>query len=257
MSRLERFFIRNNVHKNAVNILAIVGFVSLVSIGIYFAFYTSQFMPKIVKNMEYASVSLSNVLLQKKQNSLIVVPQPKTSFVKKSQIKNTNLEKITKVKQPVTQPKRKINTTHAGKQTLGTYTIQSTTTPLYGLPDLTTKILETGYMTSTSTNSFVATTTIPYGSRVAIKFSVTNDGTNLTGLWTFRASIPTESSYIFNSPKQQSLNPGDHISYILGFDQGIPGTNQMISITADADKSITESNETNNSASANVKILGK
>ncbi len=242
--------------RGIIKVLAAVGFVFLVGIGIFLAIYAARFVPTAVKNMGSAVVSLSQVFTPKKPSSLAIVPPQNT--LPFTVATDTAAAITTKPTTRTTIRHHKITTpTHAGKRTSGTYQINGTTTQtLYGLPDFTTQIIAAGYMTSTSTDSFVATTTIPHGARVAVKFSIRNDGTNKTGAWTFRASIPTELNYIFNSPVQQSLNPGDHISYILGFNQAKAGSNQTISITANATHSVAESNENNNSASVGVTVLG-
>jgi subtilase family serine protease len=126
----------------------------------------------------------------------------------------------------------------------------------YGLPDLTTSITAVGYLATTSADSFVASATVPAGSRPAVRFTIKNTGTNVTGSWRFSASIPTQTAYIFQSQPQQSLAPGDSIDYTLGFDQANRGSNQTISVTANFDNAVAESNKNNNSASAAVTILG-
>ena len=61
--------------------------------------------------------------------------------------------------------------------------------------------------------------------------------------------------YTYESQPQQSLNPGDSIDYTLGFDQADAGT-QTISITANYDHAVAESDSGNDSASAQITILG-
>ena len=81
-------------------------------------------------------------------------------------------------------------------------------------------------------------------------------GINSSGKWRFSAYIPTRSSYLYYSPFQQSLSPGDSIDYTLGFDQAIPGSDKIISVTANFDHAVTESSTNNNIASAQLTILG-
>jgi len=127
---------------------------------------------------------------------------------------------------------------------------------LTGLPDFIVTINEVGYLTTSTTDSFVASSTVPTGNRPAVKFTIKNVGTNTTGSWRFSASIPTQTAYIFQSQPQQSLSPGDSIDYTLGFDQANRGSNQTISITANFDHAVAESNSDNNSNSAKITILG-
>jgi len=123
------------------------------------------------------------------------------------------------------------------------------------LPDLTVQITTIGYLATASTDSFVASSSVPAGARPAIRFSIKNIGTNWTGTWRFNASIPTRTAFLFQSPVQQSLAAGDSIEYILGFDRANVGTNQVVTITANFDNAAAESNTNNNTASAALTIL--
>jgi hypothetical protein len=125
---------------------------------------------------------------------------------------------------------------------------------LYGLPDLATKIIATGYLAGPDTSSFVPASIIPPGARPAVEFSIANDGTNSTGPWNFLAEIPSKGNQVFTSPTEPSLNPGDHTVFTLGFNEAIPGPAQTITVIADPNDNIVESNEGNNSASAAVTI---
>ncbi|HEX8946702.1 MAG TPA: CARDB domain-containing protein [Candidatus Paceibacterota bacterium] len=266
------------VRQNVIKGLAIVGFVALVVAGITLAIYLGRYIPKAVNGLGSAAVSLSQVFSPAPSTPVATTTATSTATTTPVVTSSTTpaggttpivvgtnpsgLPGIIPIPVPVITPGPTTQHTYpigTGGTTGGTGT--STTTPipvtLHGLPDLTTHIIATGYMTSTSTTSFVASSTIPHGARVAVKFSIRNDGTNVTGPWSFTASIPTQTNFVFESPVQQSLRPGEHIDYILGFDQAVPGTNQPISITADAKHQVAESNENNNSASANVKILGQ
>lgn len=257
--------------------LAIVGFITLVIAGIWLAVYAARFVPASVDGLSTAAVSLSHIFTPTQQpNTLAIVPNATStdfSAVQKT-ISTTNTN--TKVNTGSAKPTHRVATnstkiqhktrtarhitTRAGKRTTHTYNISNNTPiipKLYGLPDLVTHITAVGYLTSTSTKSFIATSTIPAGTRVAVKFTITNVGTNKTGAWTFTAHIPTHVSYIFNSPTQQSLSPHDHIDYVLGFTQAAAGSNQIISIMANPKHTIAESNFKNNSADMNITILGR
>jgi hypothetical protein len=127
---------------------------------------------------------------------------------------------------------------------------------LYGLPDLVVNITGVGYLATSSATSFVPATVVPAGSRPAVEFTIKNIGTNATGSWNFSAQIPTSTNYLYTSIPQQSLNPGDSIDYTLGFDQAIDGSNQTITIRANASNAVVESNTSNDSSSATITILG-
>lgn len=251
---------------NVINTLAVVGFVALIVIGISLAVYSTRFVPEVVSRIGSAAVYLGSVFVPNNEPALTIVPPSTASttifFGSGSYTISTTTSAVATSTAIVPTPRptplpRPIGTT-AGQNTSNTYQIGTTTAnvTLYGLPDLITNIVAVGYLTSTSTDSFTASSTVPSGMRPAIKFTIRNVGTNVTGSWRFSVTIPTERSYFFQSPLQQSLAPGESIDYTLGFDQPTAGSGKMISITANFDKAVTESNPNNNSAAGYLTIMG-
>ena len=240
------------VPQAAINGLAVVGFVALVIAGIWLAVYSTRFVPDVVNRIGAAAVYLGSVFNPADEPTLSVVEAPTASTT--ISFGDSSSTTSTTATQSRTNPVK----TTAGERTSSVYQIGGVTNTgvLSGLPDFVVSIDSVGYLASTSADSFVATSTMQSSNRPAIKFTVKNIGTNKSGEWRFSASIPTQSSYLYYSPFQQSLNPGDSIDYTLGFDQPIAGSNKMISVTANFDHAIGESNTNNNSASASVTIIG-
>ena len=239
----------------AVHGLAVVGFIALVAAGIWLAIYSTRFVPTVVNNFGSAAVHLGSIFTPEDKPTLSVIPNPVASTtISFGNILPTASTSTTPNVSVPANPKPTATT--AGGGTSATYQIGGTASAPYGLPDFSTQITAIGYLATTSAESFVASSTVPSGSRAAVRFTIKNTGTNVTGAWRFSASIPTQSAYIYQSLSQQSLNPGDSIDYTLGFDQAIAGSNKMISITANFDRAVGESNPNNNSASAQLTILG-
>ena len=239
----------------AINGLAVVGFVALVAAGIWLAIYSTRFVPTVVNRIGSAAVYLGSVFTPADEPALSVVPNPTASTT--ISFGNASSTVSTNTTSKVTAPaKPKPAATTPGEKTDGTYQIGGTANVLSGLPDFSITIVAVGYLATTSADSFVATSTVPSGSRSAVKFTIKNVGTNVSGQWRFSASIPTQVSYIYQSQLQQSLNPGDSIEYVLGFDQANRGSNQTVSVSANFDRAVAETDYSNNNASANLTILG-
>lgn len=241
-----------------INTLAVVGFITLIGGSLWLAAYSTRFVPGVVSRIGSAAVYLGSVFTPAPTPTLSVVEATSTvlSFGEASSTISSSASST--VSKPVTpaEPKPVAQKT-PGTETSGTYPIGGTApTGLYGYPDFIVIIKAVGYLATSSADSFVATTTVPVGGRAAVSFTIKNVGTNVSGAWRFSASIPTQTSYIFESQPQQSLAPGDSIDYTLGFDQANRGADQMISVTANFDHAVTESNPNNNSASTKVTILG-
>ena len=238
----------------AVHGLAAVGFITLVVAGMWLAVYSTRFVPTVVGRIGTAAVYLGSVFAPSPAASLSVVPTASTTIPfgqASSTISTSILATAPAAPKPVTPS--------AGKATTDAYPL-GTTTPsaatLSGLPDLMVKINAVGYLATSSAESFVASSTVPAGSRPAVSFTIKNIGTNATGAWRFSASIPAQTTYIFQSQPQQSLAPGDSIDYTMGFDQADTGADKVISITANFDKAVTESDMENDTASTTITILG-
>jgi len=233
--------------------LAIVGFIALVGAFFSLAVYSTRFVPGVVGS---AAVYLGSVFSPAPEPSLSVVPAVIASTtIPFPEIATTTPATSTAPKPVVTTAKPATPT--PGPTASSTYLINGTAAQVpSGLPDFIVVIKNVGYLATSSADSFVASSSVPSGSRPAVSFSIKNVGTNVAGSWRFSASIPTQTSYIFQSQPQQALAPGDSIDYVLGFDQANKGSGQMISVTANFDHAVTESNSNNNSASTNITILG-
>ena len=235
---------QNPAKQAAIYALATVGFVALLILGITLAIYSSRYVPLAVSKLA-GDLNGSN-----NSGSLSVVSATSTiPFGNNGDVMTATT--TTTLTPPVTT---NAQTAVATPATTESQSEVSQPRGPYGLPDLAVTIIATGYLTTNSTASFVPANIIPPGARPAVQFSIANDGTNVTGPWNFLAQIPSYNNYVFNSPIEPSLNPGDHTVFTLGFNEAIPGPAQTITIVADPNDNIVESNEGNNSAAAAVTI---
>jgi CARDB len=250
---------KNVARAAAINALATVGFIALLILGISLAIYSARYLPSAISKLGTFNGSPSN--------SLSVVTASSTIPFSGGQLVNatstTALTPPQTATAAYTAPSGLDDANSAAATPANGYGPASSlpATPaapakpaLYGLPDLSTTIIATGYLASDSTASFVAASVIPPGARPAVQFSVANDGTNSTGPWGFIAQIPTYNGSVFTSPVEQNMNPGDHIVYTLGFNEAIPGPAQTVTVVADPNNEIDESNESNNIAAAAMTI---
>lgn len=236
----------------AVNALAVVGFVVLIILGMALAVYAATFVPKAITRLGGAAVYLSSVFVPTEEATLeVVAPVAVVPFPDASTATSTP-----EVETPV-QPAQAPRAVTQGTPTTTTYPVGTVVTQpavLSGLSDLTIAITAKGYLTSSDTASFIKGDSVPSGARPAVKFTITNAGTNLSGRFTFKAPLPTSSTYTFTSDSQDSLLPGEHIDYVLGFDRARTGDSRDMTITVDPDNLIVEANERNNSDSITLDI---
>ena len=241
----------------AVNTLAVVGFIVLIILGMALAVYAATFVPKAVNRLGGAAVYLSSIFVPVETPAKLEVIAPGTTvpFPDAPVVATTSTPVVVAPAKPAQAPTA--ITPGQGTQTTTTYpvgTVPAATPVLSGLPDLTVKIVATGYLTSTDTSTFTKSDTVPDGLRGAVKFTITNIGTNASGRFDFDATLPTTRSFTFTSDWQDSLLPGEHIDYVLGFDSARSGDDRTITVTVDENDSVKESNNSNNSDSKTVKI---
>ncbi len=152
-----------------------------------------------------------------------------------------------RVSTPNTQPTAGVSTEHV-------YYVGTTTeVRAYGKTDLAPKILDVGVL-DTITNQFTATTTLHATDRIAVRFQVENVGTANSGTWNFNAMLPTAPAHTFVSENQQTLSPGEHIEYTLGFDSFDQNGDGRFALTVDPANAVNEVSETNNVVTTTIHI---
>lgn len=237
--------------QTAINSFAVIGFIALLGLGVYGAIYSSRYVPTVVTRASSAAVYLGSLFTQE-GSDLSVVPTASTTPTLVIPFGTSTPATL-----PVASSTATSSPKPAPRPTPAPVLVRvpaTTTQALYGLPDLSVKVTVVGYLASNSTDTFVASATVPDGERPAVKFTITNTGTNTASSWRFNAEIPTRSSYTYRSTAQQPLKPGDSIDYVLGFDRARSGENRVMTIIADYAKEVAESNESNNTATVTFDI---
>jgi hypothetical protein len=242
----------------AINALAIVGFIGLIFIGITLAIYAARYVPTALSRLSAAAVSLSEIFIpgdDDRSNGLTVLPFDDED--------GDEDEDKTATSTPESTPDNDDDRPATGGGTTGTGTTGGGTTvtqipvpvPVepHGQADLTVAIDAIGYCDSNNTNSFRSAREIPDGERGGIKFTVRNVGTNVARSSEMHIKLPTSPSYT-QKRGIDSMNPNDARVFTLCFDRTRSGDDREITVTVDADKDISESNERNNTATRTIDI---
>lgn len=244
--------------------LAVVGFIALTGGSLWLAAYSTKFVPDIVGRIGSAAVYLGSVFVPSPEPSLSVVPATIASttipFEEEATTTPASSTPNTSSISPVATQQNWVS----GKPVAVTNGIVSSSTPpaprYFGLPDLQVKINTVGYSVSTSSlpvDEINATTTIPSHTRIAVKFTVTNIGTNITGPWAMNISIPSSGGTVSQTFLQDSLIPTQPSVYVANLVDVSPGSGRIITVTVDPNHLLTESSITNNIAtSTNITVLG-
>ena len=236
----------------AVGVLAVIGFITLIGASMWLAVYSTRFVPSVVNRIGGAAVYLGSVFTPSPAPGLSVVSTPTASttisFGTASSTISTSISSTPK--EPLAT-----NWTPGTPVDITSGTVSSPA-PInyYGSPDLAVEIKTVGY--TVADGNIIATTTIPAYTQSAVKFRVTNVGTNVSGPWTIRISIP-ERTYeqTLNSlvPTGSNVPPNEYVAYFINV---APGANRPIVITIDPKHQLSESSTANNIASTSVTILG-
>lgn len=238
----------HSYRQTAINSFAVVGFVALLALGVWGGIYSARYVPGTIGT---ASVYLGSLFAPSEPASISVVPTASSTIISFGTYTPSTVAATTTPS--TTTPPAAV--TPKPKPAVTTIVNPTPVVPApYGLADLTVIVDRVGYLTTNSTDSFVASPTVPDGKRPAVKFTVKNIGTNYSGTWRFNASIPTRNNFTFESDSQQSLGPGDSIDYILGFDQAVVGNQQPLVINANMDRVAQESNYDNNAVEFKLNV---
>lgn len=240
----------------AVYGLAVVGFLALVFIGIMLAIYAARYVPEAITKL--ASFG-------KGDSGLSVVPTTTLPFATSTPATTTPAVATTTKPVATTTPAKTggaapvtgYKTVITSYPTPGSVQIPSNSAQnLSGLPNLTTTVIAVGYLDKNQ--DFVADKTVDSGDELAVKFRVTNTGTNVTGVWSLQVLMPTKNNdeFEYDSDPQHSLNPGAYNDYIVSLNknQARVNDNDRITITADQEDKISESSERDNTAIASVSV---
>lgn len=228
-----------------IGTLAVVGFLTLFLAGVALAIYGARLAPEALSRLNSAAVSLTSLFRSADEASLNVVGP--SSFPVEDQ-------EPTATSTASTTPEA---TGGSSSPVSPAPIVREVLVPIapYGDPDLTVRITDVGYLRSREPESFVSSNEVPDDRRGAVRFTVTNVGTNVSGRWEMEAKLPTSPSLTYDDfGSQRSLNPGDAIDFTLGFDRPRAGDNRVITITVDPERDIRESNEGNNSDSETVDV---
>lgn len=234
----------------AMQAFAVVGFITLIILGIMLAIYTARFVPAAVSRVGSAAVYLSNVFSPIKDDELTVVPQIPfdDNAVVSTSTATTTL--------PAT-PAAPVATTLPGTPA---YPATPVYTPpaqpnYFGQADLTLQIISIGYLRNDGDiNSFVATDEIPDNRDGAVRFVITNRGTNVSGAFNVEVKVKTSGGTDTDSAESGSMRPGTAATNYATFDANRSSGNVELTLTVDADNDVRESNENNNEDSEEVSI---
>ncbi|MDO8575704.1 MAG: hypothetical protein Q7R90_00110 [bacterium] len=245
--------------RTVVNTLAIVGFVALIGVSMWLAVYSTRYVPGVVGRLGSAAVYLGSVLTPSPEPTLSIVPTPTASstiisFGEASSTISTNVSSATSKVVATPAPSKPVTNWTPGTPvdiTNGAISSPAPTNYYYGSPDLEVKIETVGY---TVDGNIIAATTIPAYTQGAVKFRVTNIGTNVSGPWTVHIVVPgktLEQTMGPLVPAGPGVPPNEYIVYFINV---ASGTNLPIVITIDSNQ-IAESSTANNADSRAVTIL--
>ncbi|MBU6370931.1 hypothetical protein KGQ74_02585 [Patescibacteria group bacterium] len=157
---------------------------------------------------------------------------------------------------PATSTAQNSNTAQTSNTNSGSRTYASAPASSYaGLPDLAVSLIATGII-DPSSGQFIATPYAGANDLPAVKFAVRNIGTNVSGPWTMRLTMPSRTTPIYDAPYQQSIRPGDEMVFTASFDSPVAQGVNTGYIAIDPLGLVAESNKLNNSLTVNFVISG-
>lgn len=230
----------------ALNSLAIVGFVALIIIGILATIYAASFIPKLLNGSGSRGSAAAYLSGLSDKNDTTVSPTPTTTATPTTVVSTP----LTPVETPAAKPTTITNTIVK----YVTVPSSNTSTSYSGLPDLTITITDKGYLRS-GAGSFVSSSYVPSGYQGAVRYRITNTGSNVSGSYRVDIRVETNSGTDNDSVTGNSLAPGRSVEGTGSFDANAGGT-ATIRLTVDAGNAVSESNENNNTDSTSMAVNG-
>lgn len=248
----------------AVNALAVVGFIALILLGMGLAIYAARFMPTALSGLGEAAVSLSSVF-NPDGNDIEVVADDDypnndgtvvTLPIGPSTPDTTNPSTVPSTPSYTPPPATGGPLYTPPAPTYGVITIPSggSATNYYGDPDLVIEIIAIGYLRDNGDlDSFVEDDRIPRNKDGAVKFRIANRGTDESGRFEIEIKVKTAGGTDTDTVTAPSMRPGASVISFGVFDSNRSG-NVDITLEADPDDDVDESNERNNEDSEDVTV---
>jgi hypothetical protein len=236
----------------ATSALAIVGFIVLIFIGIALAIYAARYVPMALNGLGSAAVSLFDG--NGDGEPTLEVVSPDTTLPFEPVATSTEVTISEPVVTPAPTAPANGGTAQPGTPTTVQVPVYVPPAAPYGKADLTVDITATGYCSSDKTSSFRSAREVPDGENGGFQFTVANRGTNVSGQWDLTYELPTTPALERTASNQRSLKPGDRLSYTICFTEPRSGSNRDITIRVDSGRDVNESNENNNSDTAEIDI---
>ena len=225
----------------AINGLAVVGLIALITLGVWLAVYSTQYVPAVATRLGTAAAYLGSLLTPSPKGDLTVVPTPPaTTTIPFGNATSTDSSAPAAPKPvppagEVKPPKTSVVGSDVGAP--------APSVPLYGFPDLAVLVSARGYLAiDGKQDSFVGSATVPKGKQPAVQFTVENRGTNISGPW----QITTDPRLASSAQTQPSLAPNSRVSYVIYLDRTNKSTQ---SLTITVSDNLKESDTSNNSIS--------
>jgi hypothetical protein len=246
----------------AVSALAIVGFIALILLGMALAISAVRYLPAALSGLGEAAVSLSRVFTQDEPGDLEVVDQPATPrdpavvvtipLGPESDTPETPAPAATP-SAPAQAPAAYVPPAQSYPPVI--VPVQGQQPTGYGSPDLTVEIIAVGYVTRDGDgDTFRESSRVPEGEQGAVKFRLANRGTNVCGTFEYEVEVRNDDRRTDTATgRAPGLKPGQSVITYAFFDARASG-DADISIEVDSDGDIRESNERNNSDSADISV---
>lgn len=238
----------NNKRNTILRILVVGGIIAILvflSIGIV------RVIPRALNALASASVSIGSLF-----RNDTATTTPGTGFVVStstpSQTPNNNATSTGNgvvINNPATTTRPTTGT--------GNTNYNPPATSYYGNTDLAVTITSRGIIDRT-TGQFIETNNFNTNDTVIVKFKIENRGTNVTGPWNLRVTMPANNTAdrVRESNNNGSLPPGSAVTGQAVFDQPAAGTNTVFTIAAEPITSVVELNQANNIATTYFNVSG-
>lgn len=251
----------------AVKALAVLGIVALLLLGLFFTSRVVANLPEAARSIAAGFVSVTSQFFgadeneEDDDNDVIVVDDNEDEDTSRDEDEdeeedNEDEEEITPTPTPntggetVTRTRSEYRIVQRPVTTTG-----SAISDPNGETDLELTILATGILDRSRNREFVERDEVDENDTVAIKFQVKNVGTKTSDEWWYRAELPTDPNFTYDSEEQLELKPGERMEFILAFtDIEEDGGIAEVEIEIDPSRDLDETTRSNNRETVEINV---
>lgn len=238
--------------KTWLKVLAVIALVIILLAGLYGTSRVIANLPNAARSIASGFISVTSQMFGPDDEDIIEEEEEDVSEEEDASEEEEDASDDTDQEDTTSQTNTETQTTQRTEYRIVNRGGGSTVSDPNGDVDLEVEILAVGIMDRRGMK-FIEKSVFDEDDLIAIKFKVTNIGTKTSDGWFYRADLPTEDPFVYDSEEQVGLEPGERIEFTLAFDQ-LDENGGDIDIEADPGRDLDDITHSNNRVTVELEV---